>query len=60
MQGAAGVGARILDLSYYWTLANSGITGVLIGRPSSVVTRVLTEKRQSPDTTTSWTWGVND
>ena len=33
-----------------WTLANSCITGVLIGRPSSVVTRVLTEKRQRPVT----------
>ena len=32
----------------YWTLANSCITGVIIGRPSLVVTRVLTEKRQSP------------
>ena len=31
-----------------WTVANSCITGVISGRPSSVVTRVLTEKRQSP------------
>ena len=31
-----------------WTLANACITGVLIGRRSSVVTRVFTEKRQSP------------
>ena len=35
-------------LLIYWTLANSCITGVVLGRPSSVVTRVLTEKCQSP------------
>ena len=34
----------------HWTLANACITGVLIGRPSSVVTRVLTKKRQCPVT----------
>ncbi|MEZ4673171.1 MAG: hypothetical protein R2932_02870 [Caldilineaceae bacterium] len=33
---------------WIWTLANSYIIGVMIGRPSSVVTRLLTEKRHSP------------
>ena len=31
-----------------WSLANFECTGVVCGRPSAVVTRVLMEKRQSP------------
>ncbi|MCB0106139.1 MAG: hypothetical protein KDE53_09520 [Caldilineaceae bacterium] len=40
--------AAAVQLSAYWTLANFCSAGVIIGRQSSVITRVLTEKRQIP------------